>query len=535
MTEKYSVRLEHKNASYLGDIWKTRKTNLLIGYHKLRLVRQHFINENFFESILGTTILVYSLAFYEGTLLSRKPYNYKLITRYAQEQIFPSIIYHTRSINTLAQSLRLTTSEVLYNFNPTIHSDSKILLRIDALRTWRSIVFGLFGIAQMVRLVECITNVDKVYQENVLKGKQSINIENISQRVIRFAGEESLTTNYSMSWLKHHIVPIFTNVKDNEVLLDEFTHNGEIPSFWCVNGNDYGDESEWNGFEITKNWLIKTKTGKDILIVEADSSPPEQAMLLLNDNENDLPYNVVTQAFSAIERLAIKQGVILDTNQMITVLLASEDFPLYSGSGYEYSLKEGINKFNDIDVLIDTTKPIAKAMLKWLNKYRDLELNPDNIVLFDTTNKTYFDAAKDRLKKYGWNIVDYMEFVNKNGNDGEYLNYPLLIYENSTNESVNKVRSHSKSNHSERLKNCCVLMIDYKGIETLNNLKKLEKNHCDYIENVEYICNAVLYDKIFEEVRHKLIDGYKPNEIQHWLDNEYFIPKHDDTSIVVPI
>ena len=43
----------------------------------------------------------------------------------------------------------------------------------------------------------------------------------------------------------------------------------------------------------------------------ADSAPTEDSLQTQNDKANDLPYHVVTQAFSAIERIALKDKIFL--------------------------------------------------------------------------------------------------------------------------------------------------------------------------------------------------------------------------------
>eukprot|EP01084_Bolivina_argentea_P275269 469407_1 len=508
-----SIRLQHKHRSYLESKVCKFKTNANITYRKFSLIKSQLITHDFLTSLFAATSTVYSIGILEAMLLSKRPYNLRFLTRYSREQILPSIIWTTKPAEQIVNVLRLNKTLILYDFiNQQTNQSAKWLLRIQSLQTLRSIIFGFVGIAQILRLAEIITNVNNDYKQNVLNGKEQLNVENISERIIRFAGLESDVTNYSMTWLKHHIIPIIVNPKYGKTkqMIIKHTNNGEIPSFWTIENHNYGKMEQWNGFKIDSKWLIKTSNNKNILIVEADSSVCEQSLSLNEQSINDLPLHDISQAFASIERIALEQNIIQNCDQIVSVLLADSNSKLCSGSGHKYTLKQRINKFNDIDILIDSRRPLIKAIVEWLENTNIN--NKEKIVLFDTANINYFNNIRAELNRYGWKIEDYMLYE-----DDNELIYPLLIYQNSTFGSVDTVRSHCKSKHSDVLNNCCVLLDDHIGVEALNQLKLQQKNNCKTIENVTSICSAIIYDDLFENVRMRLKHGETEQQIQSWL------------------
>ncbi|ETO32470.1 hypothetical protein RFI_04649 [Reticulomyxa filosa] len=494
--------------------------------------------------------------------------------------------------------MKLTPSSVLRPLDLSNATDCKRHLRVLGLQTLRSVVFGFVGIAQILRLFDIISDVNDTFKDNVLKGKEPmINESNFNEdigsyvKIVRFAGHESDVSNYSITWMGDHLLPIITKKKitfrsddvsndskadrnsvssaqggssyvtqKTQKLIDFATHGGRHPNVWAITEDNYGNDFEWNGFQLSKNWLVKTQSelNKRLnrLIVEADASVGDEAFALggvdENDEYNDLSFWDVSQGFAMIENIALKEGVVKDRSQVTTVLLANQTSKLVSGNENTYTLKDRIrhmaplfffffflieicfclHKFqnNAKDILIDAKKPLLQTILNWLEHSN--RQNGTKQVLLDTSNPSYFRSIAQALAPYGWTVLDFVEYYNSNKHTHECIDKPLLIYQNTTFASVDTLRSFIKAGYfSSRHKSCAnmrcfVLMDDYRGISRFQQVLHDYKDMMDIIGSngstgnyIDFACSSQIYDQLFANVRHLLRQGFDPAEIQHWLDS----------------
>jgi len=200
-------------------------------------------------------------------------------------------------------------------------------------------------------------------------------------------------------------------------LIEFVTKKGRVPNVWVINEDNYGNDLEWNGFHLSRNWLIDTQSiaTKYQLIVEADASIGDEAFALggiSNERASDLSFWDISQGFGMIESIALKEGVVEDRDQVTTVLLANEDFELLSGNGNTYTLKERLRQYQDVDIVIDGKKPLVRTILTWLGKTK-MDPKEKKEVLLDTSNPIYFENISKALAKHGWTVLDFVEYHNK--------------------------------------------------------------------------------------------------------------------------
>lgn len=568
---------------------------------KTQLVATALCSQDRFLTIASTATVVYSIGIVEGMLLSKRPYYFPFLLRYAREQLLPSIIWGTKSASDILLAMKKNPSAHLF-FDAMPHSNdmlnAKIRLRIQYLQTLRSIIFGFVGISQLLSLASIVSETNEAYSISVMNGKERFltnkrlyscsgssfddeNIDNYKKvkengKAIRFVGSYADSAMYNYMTGDRNIIPIlellsesgnisndlgvYINMsnsldgkdrirnKDGQRLYtaqkkfrERITENGLIPSFWSIVNEKYSDKHEWINFDkcINDDILFNSKKNEKIqyLIIEGDSSVSEQSSIMIkNDNYSDLTLNQFTQGLSSVENIARDK---FDKNvEIVTIFLSNENSTLQSGGLFEHTLKDRIKKFSDVDLLIDTKKPLIKETVKWLksNNHKDeVHTGGDGdhdgdddgkrIILFDTCNREYFEQISSTLGKHGWKVQDFMEYVAKRGNNDEHVdkvnidyNIPLLIYQNNSFETINTLESHLRTQRLKNLQSCCVLIDDFQAIQNIQQLEK--KYKCD--NQINFVCSGVVYDKLFAQVRDNIVNSDPADipQIQKWIDSQ---------------
>ena len=281
---------------------------------------------------------VWAIGTYEGLLVTRHSHRSMLFaTRYGLAQIIPSIIWMTKPADLIARRSGLDPSVVLRTFgNPTV-SNASIQLRILKAQCVRSVIAGFLGIAQIFRLVQAFSDASNEYEDRVRQGKEPF-FQGTSERIIRLAGTSSDVTDLSARRFERHIIPIVENPELVQPMVEEHSNNCQRPVMWHIPDDTYGRPSSWGctqtfgnpdnqsndvkletaAFQIEREWTLGcegeqgTETTR-MIIVEADSSVGEQALALGVESANDMTVSEASLAFRFIDKLARKQGAIIET------------------------------------------------------------------------------------------------------------------------------------------------------------------------------------------------------------------------------
>jgi hypothetical protein len=154
----------------------------------------------------------------------------------------------------------------------------------------------MIGVAAAVRIMDLESEATNSFSHKIMSGKEPL-LEGVKERVIRFMGAQSDVTELSIKRHGTHIVPVIEHphishgsmTPDYQHFVSTFTADGTIPSFWRVKDGMYGRVESWRGFNLHRDWLLQTSSGKKVLVLEADCSPGQQslAQVLMEDNDLD--------------------------------------------------------------------------------------------------------------------------------------------------------------------------------------------------------------------------------------------------------
>ena len=220
---------------------------------------------------------------------------------YGYENLFASCIWVTKDANLIAQSMGLNHEEFIENFSLHANTaeDATKQLRIQGLYVARSLVAGFTLISQVVKVSSAFVAAKKSFTLECEQGKQIIFPE--QGVVMRLMGERSDMTSLSLQRLGTHILPM---VERPELLTHWLWRHAESdmnraksphyagrlrPLFWRTPSGAYGSKRTWARMKFHPEWLIRTSTGRSVLVLEADSTNSEQGLVhkYLNPERGD--------------------------------------------------------------------------------------------------------------------------------------------------------------------------------------------------------------------------------------------------------
>ena len=493
-------------------------------------------------ALLISAASVYSIGFMEAMLRSVQGhcYRFAFCRRYARAQLLPSIIWLTADPKDMCHKFLDPKSKV----SPLIENIAcaSIRRRIFFLQCLRGVLFGFVGIAQILRCVELFSLEGENYRSRVMKGQEPL-IEGVQGRVIRLAGRTSDVTELSLERMGHHIVPVFEepDLKSVRRLMDRYTHGGILPLGWNIGCNEYGIPRSWNGFEISRDWLLPVaptrsskneREGRKILVIEADSSVGEQSLALGSEQNNDLTISDASQAFRVLTQLAEANGALIPANgdSALRVVLVNLCARSLSGGGNSVSMRQFIERRQLADVLLDAQVPLINAIESWATDSSKsiptgtAVVSPPLIdgkpgLIFDTTNAEYFATVQTWLSSK-WTVLDRYDqrFFGPDGTAATAHQFPRLVYEATTHETVHSAQS---------LLEAGLVTPDKLGV-LLDNAKGVEQMQESGLK-VARVCSSELYDDMFAFVRKMATTGagglssapLHPTELQALVDAKY--------------
>jgi len=494
------------------------------------------------DAVVGMGLAVSSvvgLGIAEGLMLSRKGVSGRLrfALRYGVAQFLPSIIWYTRPPAMVLNKMRFDAKKILRPLEEMVLKEgtegaqaADALVRINLVQTLRSIIAGFVGISQILRIMGIAGEANDQYTAGVLEGRQPI-MSGVKERVIRLAGKDSDVTALSLERYGQHVVPIFEVPSLVRDLMERHSQGGRLPVFWCIPSGAYSllsSVNRWHNFGLSSEWFIDNAAGEKVLVVEADSSVGEQSLALGIEQSNDLSIQEVGQGFVSIRALmerVVKDERITAPTRLVRVLLCDSNHPLVSGGGSTTCLRRYVERHDECDVLIDAKAPLLQAVEEWAQRVlmqlvanntaaRGIQTTSRGVrgtIVFDTHNKDYFRTMKRLLESRGWQVRDRpTEAALAKGGLPDSV---WLVYEDSTVDTVHKMRTLVKNGHVSPA-NVCALLDKQEGMVQLKELSR-ELG----LPDLSFVCSSLIYDNLFALVRQRVRSGSSNAEIQRELDS----------------
>jgi len=399
-----------------GDV--TLGQNLVRMTRVLNIAKEKVLEPDALWGMGFAASAVVGIGIFEGALMTRRGASgrIKFCVRYGISNLLPSIIWATTSPKLLAQRMKLDVKLLLRDIDKAnlvelAPNKAKQAMRIESFYVLRSIIAGFVGISQILRIMGIFSDAQIQYKELVLAGREPLQT-GVRERVIRLAGRTSDCTALALKNYGDHIVPIYEDASLVQDTIGRASYGGRIPCFWCIPSGKYSflaGDNRWKGFNVSKDWFIKTPTGP-VLVVEADSSVGEQSLALGVESNNDLSIDEMGQGFVSLGKIATMAH---ESARMVRVVLADPAVRIESGGGSHVSYRNYLETHKEIDIFIDAKIPLLRAIEGWAHGAVASHSNSSSrsnknkgTIVFDTRNKVYFETMKSLMEQKGWRVID---------------------------------------------------------------------------------------------------------------------------------
>lgn len=147
-------------------------------------------------------------------------------------------------------------------------------------------------------------------------------------------------------------------------------HSVGVPVYWLVGAEDYGEVGAWEGLApaLRPSSLIRSSTGRRLLVVEADTTVPGRA-LAPSGQGSDLSFDDAALAFGRVSAVARSQPGSHHLRTM-RVLLGDSQRRLGTGGGSSISVRQRFDFAGEADVLVDSRAPILLRLRAWMGGVR---------------------------------------------------------------------------------------------------------------------------------------------------------------------
>lgn len=251
--------------------------------------------------------------------------------------------------------------------NSNVVAESRRQLCIHMLQSCRSLLGGSVLLSQVFRAIGLSQRAVAGLEARTSSGRESM-LPGVRERVVRLSGRSSDATALSLRIHGEHVVPVFEEPRRIAHLVTAVQRaaGAPVPVFWRVEPGEYGFRHSWEGIGFHDEWLVRTSTGRRLLVVEADATNSEEA-LALGGGSKDLSLEDATQAARVLERAARRQ-LSAGRFRMLRVFLGDSRQEFESGSGVQVSLRDRVRAHRSMDVVIDSRAPVLLALLKWTGR-----------------------------------------------------------------------------------------------------------------------------------------------------------------------
>ena len=132
-------------------------------------------------------------------------------------------------------------------------------------------------------------------------------------------------------------------------------------------------------------------------------------------------------------------------------------------------------------------------------------------LLFKTENSEYYASVRSSLKARGWRVADFEGASTK-----QRRSLPVLVYEETTEDSVNSIESLLRKNEVDAGQ-VCALLDSVSGVDELRRLG----SRLPPARSVSLARKAVAVDLRATDVRHAIRAGAPTATIQKELDDAF--------------
>ena len=433
---------------------ETRRQKLESTRRIVRIAAERVLEPSAVALLGMSASLVLSIGAAEGALLCADvPFvestdAAKFVGRYAFEQLLPSTVWSTQDANLVATAMGYDAQTLLRSLDETNPRDASVLLTLGFCETLRSMSAGFMLLAQLVRTGAIGAQAPGVYEERVRSGREPPILgfdPKCPGLVVRLCGRESNIISTSLRRMGRHIFPVFEEPHSKvSFLISQYSDGYRIPVFWSVRPDRYGSSHSWRGFPVSAECLMRTSTGKNILVLEADATNANDP-LALGDQALDLNMDDASQAYRRIEEEMARNGPGIPF-RTLKVFLGNSLEVEKSGGGHAYTLRHRVKYSKEVDVLIDSRAPILGEVLRWCDRVTSGHRNESGrkIILFQTSSRQYFLSLKLMMERYGYEIRDPLDWhvlselpSHESSANGDEDEYP----EGEDNNDRNKRRS----------------------------------------------------------------------------------------------
>mmetsp|Transcript_6020 Transcript_6020/g.23391 ORF Transcript_6020/g.23391 Transcript_6020/m.23391 type:complete len:709 (-) Transcript_6020:1204-3330(-) len=428
---------------------------------------------------------------------------------------------------------------------------------LACLASLRGILATVVVVTQLLRAFSNQLQAEESWRESTLSGKEKIlPTLNGRETVLRLCGQHSETTMLALRRYGEHVLPVFENRGHVAEAMRSRSKSGQIPCWWHIKAHRYASRDSWIGMGVTEEWLLRTSTGRRILLVEADATVPldeagdDLTTKFTKQSEVDLDIDEAVQGFRSFEYHAKKQ-ILKDVQarqswlertvtsvpmRTARVLLTDSSQYLRVGGEDTQTVRERLVDRGDVDIVLDSTMPILDALVHWckritapqLKRLREareedpwMQFGEDHKpkVVFETALDDNFLTIKDFVLKIAdVDVISPSEELDiarmTQEKDKQLEPFPRIVYYNSTATTTTTLQNLA-ARKTKSLKTTCVIFDGIEGTDIVAGIEDASGYH------IESICSAVIYDDLFRAIRGWLRAGYSPSEIQTELDTRF--------------
>jgi len=325
------------------------------------------------------------------------------MTRYAVEQLFPSVVWETQEASVVATALGMDPTVILNDLSGKTTVSANLLLQTHFLGTSRYFFAGFMMIAQILRAGSISVQALEDYESRIRNGREPPFLPATGGLVVRLCGRDSHVSEVSLARMGRHFWPVLEDPERVQFLVWKHSAGKRRPVYWCVR-HHYASRYGWDRFPASADCFLRSVKGEKILVLEADATNGNDP-LTIGDMALDLNLDDASQGFRRILALYTKQGLIPGRDfQALRVYLGNSMETYTTGGGHHYTLRHRIRYAKEMDVLIDARAPVLQKILEWCEK-----VAKDGKILFQTSSPEYFLNLKSLLQEYGYELYDPLD------------------------------------------------------------------------------------------------------------------------------
>ena len=328
------------------------------------------------------------------------------ISRYAVEQLFPSVVWQTQPATMIATVVGLDPTTLLADLSGETPASARLLLQTHLLETSRYFFAGFMMIAQLFRAGAISMEGFSEYEQRIQRGREPPLLLQ-DGLVMRLCGKDSFVSAVTLSKMGRHFFPIFESPERVQWLVWKYSQNKRLPVFWCVEQGRYTQPYSWARFPVGKGCFYKGVEGEQLLFLEADATNGNDP-LTIGKTALDLTLDDASQGFNFILKKFEQQGYTPGKDfRPVRVYLGNSMEEFSTGGGFHYNIRHRIRFANECDILVDSRAPVLQRILEWCEQVA----GKDRKLIFQTTSRDYFVNLQKLLWQYGYEVYDPIDVL----------------------------------------------------------------------------------------------------------------------------